>query len=360
MPYIHRETHTMSALADPLGLALYSVNRTLFSQSDAILNMRRQYENDEYSRAQLKKAIEIMHDTLQYRNGKIVVSGIGKSFKIANKLVATLNSLLMHSTALHPLEALHGDLGVVNELRDCIIFMTASGNTPELINLLPHILAEVPIILLTCTKVSKLAQSARIKAVMYAELPLSLNENAIHGLPAPTVLATLLLVLADAAVLALLEMIERDLSARKRQFLLKHPGGSIGADLAHLNTNSVANDASCTSLLSLNQIRNTMDNVGSLTSSDDELDMIKVKSPQKVRLQPSLLLSLTSEDLGALFAAKDELKLLTWITVYNFIVLAGEETKTVSTAKIRDLYNKHLTGEPNWNAFLEHLIAEFS
>ena len=80
-----------------------------------------------------------MYNTIVANNGKIVITGVGKSYKLGLKLVATLNSLSIQSSSLHPTEALHGDLGLIDQNRDCLIMVTSSGNTPELIQLLPHL-----------------------------------------------------------------------------------------------------------------------------------------------------------------------------------------------------------------------------
>lgn len=326
--------------------ALDSVNKTIVHQSNALNNLRLQFQEDEFSQVELQKSIRIMFQTIQF-NGKIVLCGIGKSFKIANKLVATLNSLSLYSSVLHPLEALHGDLGLINENRDCLVFVTASGNTPELLQLLPHILDNVPIILLTCNKVSKLSQHPKINALMYAQLADDLNEDSIHGLPAPTVLATLLLVLADAAILSLLELIVDDLNDRRRQFSLKHPGGSIGANLSHLN--SRARKDSSTSLLSLNQIRHTLD-VGSLTSSDDESEFKARKSPSSLQTSKA--------EVDLMVASKDTLKLLTWATMYDLIEIETNlGVKNVCTLHMKELYKSHLAGTPNWEAFSKGLYG---
>lgn len=217
-------------------LAISSVQKTLAFQREAVSIIAHQYETDEFSKNQLVQLLNTLYNTSIYHRGKIVLCGIGKSYKIAAKLVATLNSLAIQSSILHPLEALHGDLGMLRE-GDALIFVTASGNTPELLNLLPHISLNIPIVLLTCCRESKLSKSVQVKSILYAELPPHLKEDSIHGLPAPTVSATVTLALADATILALSELIEADLAKRKVSFSMNHPGGSIGASLSHLNVN---------------------------------------------------------------------------------------------------------------------------
>ena len=92
-------------------------------------------------------------------------------------------------------------------------------------------------------KNSKLSQYNQINSLILAELLSCHKEEIIHGIPAPTVSFTLSMMLADAVILALLELIETDSLKRKKLFGLKHPGGSIGANLAQEfnqnNTNRV-------------------------------------------------------------------------------------------------------------------------
>lgn len=213
--------------------ALTSIQSTLESQSTALSAVCSQYSNDEVTHEQTKESLRTLFTTIK-NGGKIIFCGVGKSFKIANKLLATANSLSIHATVLHPTEALHGDLGIVKP-RDSMIMISASGNTPELINLIPHIPFNIPIILLTCNRLCKLLPY--LSLMLLVDLPSYLTEERIHGLPAPTVTTTLSLAIGDATIIALLEILEEDLHLRRRLFSERHPGGSIGANMAHLNEN---------------------------------------------------------------------------------------------------------------------------
>lgn len=153
---------------------------------------------------------------------------MGKSFKIAEKLVATLNSLGIHAAPLHPSDALHGDLGVI-KATDAIIMITASGNTPELLALVPHIPAGIPVLCLTNTPNSPLA-AAHASATLSAHIPTHLSEKAVYGLPAPTTSTTACLAVGDAVCITLAEMLEADVRQRSRSFARWHPGGAIGKD----------------------------------------------------------------------------------------------------------------------------------
>ncbi|CUM62715.1 uncharacterized protein PRCAT00000271001 [Priceomyces carsonii] len=357
-----------------------SVNKTLASENEALSNLVGQYRYDHFSQGNLTNSLEIMLQTVQ-RGGKIVFSGIGKSYKIAGKLVATSISLSISAALLHPSEALHGDLGMIGE-KDCIIFVTASGNTPELLNLLPHI-PEVPVILLTCNRVSKLSTLAQVRSLLLTELPKHLNEDSIHGVPAPTVSTTLSLVLADATILALLEIIEDDSLERKKLFSKRHPGGSIGADLSHLNDKittgnrktPVSSLVSSSSLLSLNQVRQykIVDNQtdylpGSESSSDDEdrLEAIKPKNhglSYKIKnSDKSRVLTITDTDFDLL----SEDVLFKWTILYDFIVQKKKGfVLAVDCDKIKPLIRHYLTVDGKytaevWNDFTRSLESSFT
>ncbi|CAH6719431.1 hypothetical protein CLIB1444_02S08416 [[Candida] jaroonii] len=268
-----------------------SINKTIEAQKDAISNLETQYNTDEFSQVHLWKSLDILLST-KIKGGKVVTCGVGKSYKICCKITATLNSLSIQSVALHPTEALHGDLGVLND-KDCILMLTASGNTPELINLLPHISKSIPIVLLTCGKDSKLASSNQVKSLLYTQLPSHLKEESIHGIPAPTVSATLSLILADSVVLALAELLEEDVLTRRKMFSIKHPGGSIGANLSHLNDNITPNRSNKTNVTYVNdKIVPTKSSTKSSSFSDSSATSVKTSKPCSKTSSYSSILSL--------------------------------------------------------------------
>lgn len=375
--------------------ALRSVCATLSREEEAVLRLALQYRTNEWSQVQLLNSLEILFRTHE-RRGKIVVCGIGKLFKVATKLVATLNSLSILSQELHPAEALHGDLGMLRE-NDCIILLTASGNTPELLLLLPHVSKNIPIVLLTSNKKLKLSSHPQIRSLLYAELPPHLKEDSIHGLPAPTVSMTLALALADATVLALSEMIDSDVLRRKKVFSMKHPGGSIGADLSHLNDNLVSTEDSkkafggshSSSILSLTDIRKGIFDVesdssknrntvaSSLTSSDDEETQ---QTPKQTHIQlplggqaidaalsacvkacPSYQIMRTSE---AELLRVSEVDLFKWTAIYDYVLYMTESKNTyaISTADIRAAMRLEISQgytEDVWRVFVANLNNDF-
>lgn len=153
--------------------------------------------------------------------GRIVVTGMGKSGHIANKLASTLSSTGSPAFFMHPGEASHGDLGMITR-QDCVIAISYSGNTHELVTLLPLLKRlEVPLIALTGNSESTLAKTAD------EHLDVSIKAEACPLGLAPTTSTTVALVMGDALAIALLQA--RGFSAE--DFALSHPGGSLGKRL---------------------------------------------------------------------------------------------------------------------------------
>lgn len=322
--------------------AMDSVQNTLRFENDAVSNLSSQYQNDEYSMNNLIQSISILYNSVVSNNGKIVITGVGKSYKLELKLVATLNSLSIHASGLHPTDALHGDLGLINQDKDCLIMVTSSGNTPELMELLPHFSTTLPIILLTCSRKSKLSEHNQISSLILAELLPCHKEELIHGIPAPTVSFTLSLVLADAVILALLELIEADVTKRKKLFGCKHPGGSIGANLNNLSnitTTTTATVSTNSSMLSLN----------SAMSSSSSYNSSEAREEESIK-------DITYKDLLQL----EELELLKWIVKFDTIKLIEHDGKIcfLNCDFIQNLYKRY--DGSNWDKFKWELIRKFT
>lgn len=166
------------------------------------------------------KAITVMSKALA-KGHKIIVVGVGKSGNIGQKIVATLNSTGAPTVMLDSQNALHGDLGVVCD-GDVCIAMSFSGETVELLNLLPFLKRfDMPIIGMTGHMGSSLAKYSDIvldTGVSREACPLNL---------APTSSSTAMLVMGDALAMALLE--DRHFTAE--DFAKRHPGGSLGRAL---------------------------------------------------------------------------------------------------------------------------------
>lgn len=159
--------------------------------------------------------------------GRIIVTGMGKSGHIGNKIAATLASTGTPSFFVHPGEASHGDLGMITG-QDVVIAISNSGKTEEVLSILPVIKRKgAPLISMTGVATSPLATQADVN------LDVSVAEEACPLGLAPTASTTATLVMGDALAVALLEA--RGFTAD--DFALSHPGGSLGRRLLLLVEN---------------------------------------------------------------------------------------------------------------------------
>ncbi len=153
--------------------------------------------------------------------GRIVVTGMGKSGHIGGKIAATLASTGSPAFFVHPGEASHGDLGMITK-NDVVIALSNSGNTAEIATIIPILKRfAVPLISMTGDKNSTLATAADIN------LDVSVSKEACPHDLAPTSSTTVALVMGDALAVALLQA--RGFTAE--DFALSHPGGSLGRRL---------------------------------------------------------------------------------------------------------------------------------
>ncbi len=154
-------------------------------------------------------------------SGRVIVTGIGKSANIATKIVATLNSTGTPAIFMHAADAIHGDLGTIQE-DDTVICISKSGNTPEIKVLVPLIKARKnKIIAITSNKDSFLGEQADYILNAYVE------KEACPNNLAPTTSTTAQLVMGDALAVCLLEL--RGFTSK--DFAKYHPGGSLGKQL---------------------------------------------------------------------------------------------------------------------------------
>ena len=166
---------------------------------------------------QFLKAVEIINSS----KGKLIIVGIGKSAHVGNKIVATLNSTGTPSQFLHASEAIHGDLGVIQK-SDVILCISNSGNSPEIITLLPFLKDySSALIAMTGNMTSKLAEFADVV------LDSSVEKEACPIKLAPTSSTTVQMALGDALAVCLMELN----SFQQKDFAKFHPGGSLGKNL---------------------------------------------------------------------------------------------------------------------------------
>ena len=191
--------------------AIESARRTIAIERQAVEQLEHRID-DSFS-----KAVDLLASV----DGRVIVSGLGKSGHIGNKIAATLASTGTPAQFVHPAEAYHGDMGMVTR-SDAALLMSNSGTTSEITALLPLLKRlGIPIIAMTGNASSTLATAADVylnRGVSEEACPLDL---------APTASTTANLVMGDALAIALLE--QRGFTAE--DFAFTHPGGALGRRL---------------------------------------------------------------------------------------------------------------------------------
>jgi arabinose-5-phosphate isomerase len=193
--------------------------------------------------ADFNRAVELMFGC----TGRVVVTGMGKSGLIARKVAATLSSTGSPALYLHPVEALHGDLGMIVR-GDLVLALSASGETEEILQLLATIKRlQVPLISMTCDEfkadaAGECARSTRASTLTSASdiaLDCSISQEACSLGLAPTASTTTMLALGDALAVALSEK----RGFREEDFANLHPGGKLGKRLARVESLMHSGDA---------------------------------------------------------------------------------------------------------------------
>ena len=197
----------MNSKKDTVSLA----KQTIADESLAISKLA-DFVNDSFA-----EAVELIYNS----KGRVIITGIGKSAIIANKIVATLNSTGTPSVFMHAADAIHGDLGLVLK-DDIVICISKSGNTPEIKVLIPLLKnAKNTLIAITGNMKSMLAEQADYVFNSYVE------KEACPNNLAPTTSTTAQLVIGDALAVCLLDL--RGFSSD--DFAKYHPGGALGKKL---------------------------------------------------------------------------------------------------------------------------------
>lgn len=193
--------------------------------------------------AEFLRAVDLMF----HCQGRVVVTGMGKSGIIARKIAATLNSTGSPAMYLHPVEALHGDLGMVVR-GDVVLALSASGETEEILRLLATIKRlQVPLISMTCDDLAETAADKSVRSTSAstlaaaAEIALdcSISKEACSLGLAPTASTTTMLALGDALAVALSEK----RGFKEEDFANLHPGGKLGKRLARVESLMHSGDA---------------------------------------------------------------------------------------------------------------------
>ncbi|SNQ43989.1 KpsF/GutQ family sugar-phosphate isomerase [Cellulophaga lytica] len=291
--------------------------RTISNEADAIKNLSNLLDTN------FTDAVNTIYNS----KGRLIISGIGKSAIIAQKIVATLNSTGTPSIFMHAADAIHGDLGTVLK-DDVVICISKSGNTPEIKVLVPLIKRGGNVLIgMTGNTDSFLAQQSNYVLNTYVE------KEACPNNLAPTTSTTAQLVIGDAIAVSLLEL-KRFTS---KDFAKYHPGGALGKKL-YLRVNDIVNNnqkpevktntsvkeviveisekmLGATAVLDndkvigiitdgdIRRMLNTYDNIGNLTAKD-----IMSKNPKTVNtdvLAVDALELMQQQEISQLVAVKD-------------------------------------------------------
>jgi len=186
--------------------------------------------------ADFNRALELMFGC----RGRVVVTGMGKSGLIARKIAATLSSTGSPALYLHPVEALHGDLGMIVR-GDVVLALSASGETEEILQLMATIKRlQVPLIAMTCDESGAIAadksvrptRASTLAAAADVALDCSISQEACPLGLAPTASTTTMLALGDALAVALSEK----RGFKEEDFANLHPGGKLGKRLARVES----------------------------------------------------------------------------------------------------------------------------
>ena len=185
--------------------------KSIENQGNSVLNLSNLIDIN------FKESVKLLAST----KGRIILTGVGKSAIIGKKIVATMNSTGSPAIFMHAAEALHGDLGIVQN-DDVIIVISKSGNTQEIKQLVPFLKTTgVKLISITSDKNSFLAINSDFFINSFIE------KEACPNNLAPTTSTTAQLVIGDAIAICLLEI----KGFNKKDFAKYHPGGSLGKKL---------------------------------------------------------------------------------------------------------------------------------
>jgi arabinose-5-phosphate isomerase len=306
-------------------------------ESSALTNLAQAINQD------FQKCCELILDC----QGKVVITGIGKSGLIGKKISATLSSTGTPSIFLHPTEALHGDFGMIQK-NDIVIALSHSGCTEELCKLIPSIKAQnIPCIAITGKAQSPLAQASNLH-LCYGEV----KEACPLGL-APTSSTTCALVLGDALAVALIE----GRQFQEKDFAINHPGGSLGKkfltaqELSHQSEQMpiVQKDASLLSAL----IEISAKKLGMCCVINSENQLIGVLTDGDIRrhllIEPNIEKTQVSEVMNTMpksilpqTLALDALKLMKNNAITS-LILVDEKSQPQGILHIHDLLKAGLT-----------------
>jgi arabinose-5-phosphate isomerase len=298
---------------------IQTAKNSIINQGNSILELSNFINKD------FKSSVELINSI----KGRVIVSGIGKSAIIGMKIVATLNSTGTPSIFMHAAEAVHGDLGIVQN-NDVIVLISKSGNTNEIKDLIPF---------LKNTGVKLIAISSDENSFLVKNCDYFLNsfikKEACPNNLAPTTSTTAQLVVGDALAICLSEMN----GFKENDFARFHPGGSLGKklhlkvkDLVNKNLkpqvnldesfNNVVNEIS-KKMLGATAVINNEVAIGIIT--DGDLRRFFSKNIDLKSIKASDLMSKSPKKINSEILASDALKIMNSNKITQLIV---EDNKT--------------------------------
>ncbi len=281
-------------------------------------------------------------DLLYNCKGKVVVSGMGKSGLIGQKVAATLASTGTPSFFLHPAEGVHGDLGMLAR-RDALIAISNSGETKEILQLLPYIeRMGIPTVALTGKMGSTLAKHSDVV------LDVSVSEEACPMGLAPTASTTATLAMGDALAVALLQK----RGFKSEDFAQFHPGGTLGRrllikvrDLMHVGeelpqVQEQATGSSAISEMSAKKLGMTtvIDRAGALIGviTDGDLRRFVQQGRNVIEATAGTLASRTPRTIGPDDLAARAVEMMERYSITTLVVTEGER-RMVGVIHLHDL-----------------------
>jgi len=308
-----------------------SANRTLDTEIEAISRLR-----DSVALSNLTQALDLM----QNAPGRIIVTGMGKSGHIGNKIAASLASTGTPAFFVHPAEASHGDLGMITE-EDVVIAISNSGESRELVDIINYCKRfDIKIIAITKNAESSLGKASTI----VLELP-KYEEACPLGL-APTSSTTATLVLGDILTIGLIE--RKGFS--KEDFNLRHPGGKLGSilkrvgDLMHTGQEMpLLDENSNMQAVLLEMTSKRLGCVGFLNSEGDltgmltDGDLRRCLSPSILEEKAINLMTKNPKTATKDMITAEVLRIMHNKKITNMFVVEG--TKPIGVIHIHDLLN---------------------
>lgn len=301
------------------------IQRAIDIELESIKNFRENLDS---------KNIEHAVQEIIQSNGKLILTGVGKSGDIAKKISSTLSSTGTPSFFLHPTDAAHGDAGIMQK-GDVLVAIGKSGESDELIFLIPTFKKiGVKIISITANSESRLAKSSDIHIftpILKEACPLDL---------APTSSTTIALILGDAIAMTLMELKE----FKENDFALYHPSGRLGKRLA-LEVDDVMRKGNNNSTIKADQKLNevlteiTSKLVGAVTVIDDDNKLLGFITDFDIRKLLKVG-KLTNDKKAAEIMNKNPTYFKSGAKAYDVLLALEERERPISAAPILDDKNR--------------------